>query len=387
MKMNQEIKGPFSYRNWKAALAGQSWQEMFEYPLFSDAEFIGEITEGLGPYQIINTVPVYSGPPPLVLRVQNHVEWKVPDMDKTDVGHYHGGGEVDEVAALLSLCLGVRMKAGSPNRIFHNDGDPKGTPIAWGYDYEPLLPSTQIRRGLWLLASARLKHSLEEASILKSVPFMSMKDMVALVRAARMYQEAVWIVEETPELSWLLLTSAVEIIAKRWKRKSSSPVERMRVANPELESLLCHYAKEGNEAELVEKVAKQIANYMGVAKKFIDFIIEFLPPEPPNRPPVAAQCSWDSEAMRIDMRKIYDYRSRALHDGIPFPLPLCEPPMFFREQEVCAEKFHSGAISSRGGIWKAEDLPMYLHMFEYIARNAILNWWKSVVPTGERGFS
>jgi hypothetical protein len=31
-----------------------------------------------------------------------------------------------------------------------------------------------------------------------------------------------------------------------------------------------------------------------------------------------------------------------------------------------------------GGVWKAEDVPILLNTFEYIARNVLLNWWASL---------
>src|SRR4051794_19319699 len=117
--MEQNAEGSFSYQNWKASLSGQPWESIFEYPLFTDAYLIGEITEGFGPYQIINTVPipnVSSVRPALILRVENHVQFDVPQMDKTKDENYHGGSEVDEIAALISLCLGIRLKAGGATR-------------------------------------------------------------------------------------------------------------------------------------------------------------------------------------------------------------------------------------------------------------------------------
>ena len=61
---------------------------------------------------------------------------------------------------------------------------------------------------------------------------------------------------------------------------------------------------------------------------------------------------------------------------MPFPAPMCEPPFKHKEWEACAEK-PIGGMSAYGGTWLADDLPMYLNTFEYIARNAINKWWTS----------
>ena len=72
-------------------------------------------------------------------------------MTKTDTSQYHGGWLVDEIAALLSLCLGIRIKAGGQTRIFEEGKDPKGHPeYHAGYSdpvyvkrigYQPIIPS------------------------------------------------------------------------------------------------------------------------------------------------------------------------------------------------------------------------------------------------------
>src|SRR5690349_16208970 len=143
--MKQEIVGPLAYENWKAKIAEENWRQIFEYPLFTDAEMIGEITDGIGPYQIINNLPLNSGRPALILRIQHCGKTKQLQMDKTQSAHYHGGTEEDEIAALLSLCLGVRMKAGNPSRMFEKDGDAMGRPIGASLIDDPNLVSIKPR--------------------------------------------------------------------------------------------------------------------------------------------------------------------------------------------------------------------------------------------------
>ncbi len=380
LKTEPETSGFFSYRNWKANLLGKPWQQIFEYPLFSDARFIGEITEGLGPYQIINTVA--SRGPALVLRIQQHLEYEVPAMDTTQDEHYHGGSESDELAALLSLCLGVRIKAGGATRVFGRDGDPMGRPIGWWGSKDPDLSIMQINKNPSFNSNS--EHYLEEAKIISSFPLLLIKDTVALVRAARMYQEAIWMSEATPELSWIMLTSAIETVAQQWRTTAPlPPIEKMRAAWPNLEKVLRSYA--GDKAdELALKVAKEITAKMGSTKNFRDFILTFMPPPPSIRPPVFAQASWGKPAMKRAMNQIYEYRSRALHGSHPFPAPMCEPPKKIGENGELEEIPFALATSMKGGVWVAKDTPMLLHTFNYIVRHCILNWWKSVASEGKK---
>ena len=125
--------GAASYENWRAALAGAQAGDSWEYPLFSDAELTGEITEGFGPYMVLNALrhELDSQVPVAFLRLQYHLDFPFREMTKTDDQRYHGGFVQDELAALLSLALGFRLVAGPPVRHFQAKGDPKGRPIGF----------------------------------------------------------------------------------------------------------------------------------------------------------------------------------------------------------------------------------------------------------------
>jgi hypothetical protein len=132
--------------------------------------------------------------------------------------------------------------------------------------------------------------------------------------------------------------------------------------------------------ELVNKIADIIAPLTRPTAKFIDFMLEFLPPAPSVRPYPYAQHNWEKGAMKKTLGTIYKYRSDALHGGRPFPAPMCEPPYIAGENGELTEIPSGLATSMKGGVWVAKDTPMLLNTFEYIVRNTILNWWKSIVP-------
>jgi hypothetical protein len=368
-----DIKGPLSYRNWKALLNGKPCQVVFEYPLFSDAHITGEIADGLGPYQIINAVPITrSYRPALVLRSYQYLESKIPDMEETSEENYHGGFLADEIAALMSLFLGIRIKSGDASREFTGSGDTMGRPRSYGFFDDPILPEIKKRP---VLKSALGTHSLDDALSISSFHLVSVEDAIALIRAARLYQEAVWIVEETPELSWIMLASAVETIANRWREVKDSPFDKLNTSRPKLVEKL----RDVGGDDLVMFVAEEIAPYMGATKTFVDFLIEFIPSPPQVRPDPFAQLSWETRNLRKILTLVYKYRSRALHGGLPFPAPMCEPPLYYRGEGKAAEETPIGlAASMRGGVWLAKDIPIHLHTFEYIVRNSIVNWWRSL---------
>lgn len=360
--------GPYVYENWKAAQAGVTPKRGFEFPLFTDAWILGEIS--FGPYQLLNTISPASirhHSPAIVLRLDDYLQPEPPPMNRTDVERYHGGGQGDEIAALLALCLGIRLKSGGYTRTFDPMGDPKGHPMELFAGENPVLFSTTGHAPL--LPRALGQHRLDAATLVSEFANLGPQDAMVLVRASRMYQDAVWLAESQPELAWLMLVSAVETAAGHWRSSKTSPEDQVRDSRPGLEKLLL--AKGGKE--LLSEVAAQIADYMGATKKFVDFLLEFLPDAPAERPPEHVQHPWDQGSMKKSLRTIYQWRSRALHGGTPIPLPMCLPPMI-----PFAEKPLGLAMGTQGGVWVAKDIPMLLHTFEYVVRGSLVKWWKSM---------
>lgn len=368
--------GPPVYDNWLAALNDRPPLGVFEYPLLTDARITGEITEGLGPYQFLNPVPLLERPglirASIILRAKLHMEFPSPDMTKTDSDRYHGGSLTDEIAALSSLALGIRLKSGGMTRRFEPGGDPLGRPAAWDTRPDPVV---LIRSHGLLLPSAVGPHSLTDLEPLSLLPKISPLDAIALIRAVRLYQDALWIAESEPSLSWVMLVSSIETAANRWRTADVSTLEKLKDSKPELVAFLDDTGVEG----LSSQVAEYVADSLGSTKKFVDFVMRFLPLPPSVRPAEWGQHSWEPQQMNKTMRLIYGYRSDALHGGRPFPAPMCEPPYRHGDWGAPAEKPLGLATSTMGGTWLAKDTPMLLHTFEYIVRHALLKWWQSMV--------
>lgn len=117
-------------------------------------------------------------------------------------GSFHGGDIQDEVAALLSPALGVRCRSGGVVRRWwrDNDGetdDPLGRPIEFDHSPPMWVPP---KRGRTVLPCLRTSVNLDEAEpLLAAVPRMPGKKAVALIRAARLYGNAVWVADSDPK--------------------------------------------------------------------------------------------------------------------------------------------------------------------------------------------
>ena len=374
--MNENL-GPCSYENWKAALSDKGSHGGYEVPLFTDAHVTGEILEGFGPYQLLNpiAIPRSAGSitPGVILRVENYLEISSPssvEMGRTNDTRYHGGSLHDEIAALSSLILGVKFKSGGINREFYPNGDPCGTPVHYLMDRYPILLCSE---GKLIIPEARSQIRLNDLDQLLKYPTLTPEDAIILVRASRIYQDALWIAESEPELAWIMFVSAIETAANHWRKAQSTPVEKLHTSMPELERLL----DEQGVPNLVEKVAELLTPYIGATRKFIDFVLEFLPPAPMNRPRTGKH-PWERKEMKETLRLVYDYRSKALHGSGKFPAPMCMPP--FNDGSGYDEVTPGLSTSAQGGFWLKKDAPILLHTFEYIVREVLLKWWASLIP-------
>src|SRR6266851_4458653 len=122
--------------------------------------------DGLRPYQLVNTIPAGPIPPlpgavehALVIRVSFHDDYENlyqrpgrhddPDSAwrKPDVASYHGGGVGDEIGALLSLALGIRLRCGGVTRCFGGwvEDDPMGRPVEYAHEVPPIVRPSRNR--------------------------------------------------------------------------------------------------------------------------------------------------------------------------------------------------------------------------------------------------
>lgn len=388
--------GTTAYINWKASKQELPKKWAYEVPLYADVHLGGIDTDGLGPYKISNAFSSTDYQEQAIPRLYLIVEFylddsHIPKLGSTDTSRYHGGDLADEISALLSLSNGIRLKAGHIVRHFGLMDDPYGQPQtphprqipsipsgkrhqSFGEKMAPLLPFTRISRGI-------------DTRLLREYHLLQPSETVVLTRAARFYQEAVWIADVAPELSWLMLTSAVEVAAQHWRGDNRDEIpglgdaELLQAIFPRIVKYL--EAEPGGQAR-IEKIASEVADFIGATKKFCGFILHFCP-SPPSERTTAPHLliDWSSAGIKTAMTKIYKLRSDALHGGIPFPPLMCESPYIykFEGRELIAERPISQGMASIHGSWGPEETPMMLHTFEYIARMALIRWWRAMIPS------
>ena len=354
-----------SWRNWDADILNP--RRLFEVALYTDRRATGSLSQ-VGPYSVHITVPCIGAEKP-TLEMTLRVFFEVPDEGapaETSDTTYHGGDIFDEVAALLSLALGVRCKAGGIIRRWDILDDPLGQHVEWDHD-RPYLFQSRLKPQI-------LPQMTEEFLLSDARPYLEAYGRLppnaanTLVRAARLYQEAIWIADGDPNQAWISLVSAVEVVANLYAKPSKSAEDRIRLASPELHSEIATLPVEQRA-----RIAALLAPNVRVAAKFLYFLQAFMPDPPPSRPD-HEQVDWAE--MPDLLRTVYKYRSRSLHDGTPFPAPMCESPTWGVEKGGAPREVPLG-LSKRVGPnnWVRADTPMLLHVFEYIARSALCTWW------------
>jgi len=363
--------GPALRRNW-AVYDANDVTEMFEVPLYSDANFTTLLRRPDWPFDLLPTLPhplsqgVHLA---LVARMRwcaPHPEWK-PGVP-TDEAAHHGGSIDDEIAALVALIYGVRCRSGGFNRHWYRDddgtfSDPLGHPDEFNH-VPPVWVAPPIGREM-LPSLKKDAALLDGISFLESLQSIPTDDVIVLIRAARLYSNAVWIADSDPNLAWIQLVSAVEAVATHHAR-TEPRWKRVELAMPKVWKLLAEVGRD--HAELV---GSELAHLANSTARFLTFLEDYAP-GPPEVRPAGHQLDW--EDLRSAFRQIYGYRSRALHDGTPFPDPMCEPARAFDDGVIVEAPYW---IDSRSGtsVWRAEVVPMYLHLFEHIAQSALLSWW------------
>lgn len=146
-----KVKGPLCFENWKAKEKAKSWSSICEYPLFSDAHITREEPKQIGPYKLIDAIRITEDTktPLMILRIEDYYDpfydSDIQSDTKNTSSRYNGGSIAEEIASLISLCLGIRLKAGLISRQFTRNGDPLGFIASWDSNINPTLLVSDIR--------------------------------------------------------------------------------------------------------------------------------------------------------------------------------------------------------------------------------------------------
>lgn len=371
IKNNGLYASLLSYKNLKQENEGKALRCVNEFYLYSDSRPTNEVNDN-SVYCFLNMLPRKLQPlsiePAITVRARWHIDIRemvfvVTDSYKKD---FHGGWYNDEIAALSSLLLGIRLHAGSFTRRFDNSTGELGHPQA---EYS-LPPTLTFKSSSPIVPSAIKEIDIGILKAINKLHLLNEKNFNYLIKSARNYQNALWICESSPNMGWLLLVSALECAAEQWSKSKSSKEERLKQAKPELYKMLDN----DKFKQLIPIIAEEFSTSFGATKKFIDFCTHYLPDEPEVRPK-GGKIDWEYDSLKVIFKKVYDYRSKALHGGQPFPEPMCCPP---ESWDGYSER--ATPSSTLGGTWLAKDVPINLNTFNLMVHSILNKWWQSLLP-------
>ncbi|WP_336998438.1 hypothetical protein [Leclercia sp. M50] len=359
-----------SFRNLKLLAEGSPKLSIVEFLIYSDSRFSDQVLTEQG-YSFLNMLAFSEDTiaPTLTVRV----DWAV-DINKTifsgtepHTSDFHGGWFTDEIGALISLKLGIRAHAGSISRDFNCHSPTYGQPRSETNPPPPILSNGKSL----VVPSCRKRIAISNLDKINTIHNLNEMDFNYLIKAARSFQDSLWICESSPNLSWLLLVSALETAAQQWDQSKITNIQRLKEAKPELMSTL----ESDAYRDLIPLIAEEFSSTLGAAKKFRDFCVHFLPDEPNDRPE-HGKIDWKKKNLRNIFNKIYELRSLALHTGQPFPYPMCCTPD--KHFGIAEQAITSLATSTLGATWTPKEAPITLNIFVHMAHSILNKWWDNL---------
>ncbi|MFD7737750.1 hypothetical protein [Streptomyces sp. MJM8645] len=346
--------------------------------LYSDAQIAGiDGTQTIGPYRF-TLVDEAAGQRSGRLRpVLELASWfRQPNQQPAASGSagWTGLSIHQEVAALASLVLGVRLRGDDPRpRYRQQDGSVTIHEVA--AQVIPSAPSSPWSSPILPGLAGRMADFGSLRPYLESLPRLAPHHTVQLVRAARQYADALWMAEGEPELAWLMLVSAVEVAATAHQAATEDYALLVKKSFPRsAEALIAT----GGESLLAEAAANEFYRLLRATGRFLAFAKKFLPDPPDERTTdPAGQLPWSKTKMEAVLRQVYELRSVRLHAGTAFPWPLLIPPPTAGDG-LPSEVFTQDTYGSGDTTWPATELPMTLAVFAHLVRGMLLRWWDTL---------
>jgi hypothetical protein len=295
----------FTIRNLEAfdRQAPDQQAQRYEFEVFVDVAVHGEFR--LGPFSLVpwDAEPFSEGVRrSLVLRFSDHLEPNAATSKSSKGGFYHGVSLPAEFCALATVLLRRRVSLGPMLRI-----DDEALRVA--------LPSQQRHRGL---ISGELDASVlvSRMELLRRLPDTFHESVIL---AARMYQEALAIIDDKPDLAYLLLVSCLEVFVAKFvprTREEDLPAavrEALdKCADPEARRVLLNRLLELDR---------------GISRNFVTFVdshvAESFWQESPQISEAEGRIARD-ELPEL-LRRVYNQRSKTLHEAEPFPPNVLSP--------------------------------------------------------------
>ncbi|RZN40354.1 MAG: hypothetical protein EFT35_02965 [Methanophagales archaeon ANME-1-THS] len=236
----------FFIRNKEDLEKGDVKSRVTEYEVISDAHIVGDVT--YGPYYLTIwefSIKQEGEERKFCLRLRESIPsdpFSVGTARRS--GFYHGGGIPDELVALASLFLRRRFKLGP---IVREDDIPRLYGKREGWIDKPLIMG---------------KSNLGDLSKwLEFVERLESKYHLRFILAVKLYHQALLIIEEHPDMAYLNLISAIEVLCDE---ANIGEVKLADLNDAELTELVASVKDEDLRSKIERAILKQYFRNYGV---------------------------------------------------------------------------------------------------------------------------
>lgn len=324
-------------------------EEVLEYEIYIDAPVRGRFEYGPYTFSVWEIGPDIPGKEKrLCLKITVRVPKELlgDEHSQLDVKFVFGEKISIQLIALASLFLRRRFKYGGIVRMGNN----------------PIM-LTGFRDGLidkdLLDGESRLNDLSEYFDQVKCLDEVLQGDFL---QAAMLYSQAIQDIETQPTLAWLTLVSSIEVLSQNFDVGD--------VDLSEIDKGLARAVRKIEDQSLREEISNRIIKRMtSIRRRFVKFVLAYLDEsfweyaKRPNKEQWGEMFRIDPGSLEAYLGNIYKQRSRALHDGEPFPImSVTGPPIEYAE-------IPSGADPNQ------ESLP-HLQFFERLVRHVLINYLK-----------
>lgn len=320
-----------------------------EYEVIADAHIVGGVTYGPYYFTIWEIGHKTEGElRRLCLRIQeksfdeNEKPWETANKS----GFYHGGGIASELVALASLFLRRRLKLGPIVRM--GDEPRMIVPSSGRIDNDLFTGSSNLGElNEWLPLVENLRADCHQAFIL----------------AVKLYQQAIGIIEDWPDIAYLNLVSSIEVLCQDFEIERI-PLSRLDVKLASLVSQISDTCLRGKIEDSI------LARERFIGQKFENFIIAHTDKsfwEYSARPKLGRINPSD---LRELLKRIYHQRSRTLHTGEPF-----YPSVSYCPPQGAEIDFSLGMTIGKRK-WEPGDFIPYPHFFERLVNHVLKDYLK-----------
>lgn len=310
-----------------------------EYEVIADTSIVGELKYGPYKFKTWEVSNKSEGEKrKLLLQIcETKYDDEKSKEEKKEKPYYHGGGIADELVILSSLFLRCRLYLGPITRMDDN-------PIMLNMKKAGWIDEQLIQGGC----------NLENiADLLKLVEGLNPELHQKFILAAKLYHQALLVIEEYPDIAYLNLVSAIEVL--------SGDTDIGKIELSEIDEKLAIYVDSIEDNTVKQNIKNHIiVRERFIRRRFVSFIIQHLDQSfwLRNRP---EQGKIEKEELASLLRRIYDQRSRTLHTGEPFPISV-----FFSPIPPGAEISKAVRMKAMSKSWEAKDFIPYPHFFERI---------------------